>query len=311
MQTHDNEGVQINPNINDTSGIKLVGYARQTPMANQNSFTEVYDIGKNPSTNNAGLALWHAVMGIHASYDFYMYILKKGYVYKNGFKFQKISSIASATPSEWLSNALYAYGTYPANISTPQYWTLPDPALGPVIDSNCNYHPSHDCEKPFTTKQSLYPLGGNQLASYGMKYSPSCALDKYEQSQLNNLGLQGYVYTKLQSDPSFVNGFSNPNILMVANYSPMENFQSRPTWCTYWESVPMFDGTTADDVALGNYDTKNMTIRFDDNSIGNAPVPLYRAEVDINLNAFFNDWLIGNNLIEYKPPFFYLIDFLI
>ena len=44
-----------------------------------------------------------------------------------------------------------------------------------------------------------------------------------------------------------------------------------------------------------------MTVREEDDSITSMDVPCYKAEVTINLFSFFDNYLVANNYIEYKP----------
>ena len=284
--------------------IELVGIARTNAFGVNLSSpdTNPYVYGSpslHPITDAASKSISHAILGLQANRSFYLYMLSKGYVYKDGDISLK-SSIFDPVPLSWANaseDAVTITDFPPGAMSneTQNNFFIPHRDYH-FVDSVKAFDLS--VENPFATPmdadyeqwepKKLEILIPSLHPSYGRILSPTTRLNITKQEEIHNFYDSAFVYLYGTGEiggvaAEFPDPENNSDFLLikeeVQKYAPI---YITPTWCEDWR-----------------------TVWFDDKPISsdNPPTndaPAYKATIKIDLEKFFEQFLKGNNIIEYN-----------
>jgi hypothetical protein len=296
----ENNKVTINENITKDTSIVAIGQAmshfyRNSPFVPGGALYP--DFNSNPESQGASRALIHAMLGIHASYEFYFYMLAKGYIYKDNHSpsIGPGSLDAFASPFLWFDTLRHiaTCGSYPSLTQG----TFVIPSHGHLVKSNCEYNFIQDCDNPFgyvngerqwmVQEPTIAPGGGMvNRRNYGTKLSPSCNLSKDQQLHLNNLGANMYLLVANGAAGDY-SGISKESLMAhISRYSPLNNFAMQPAWCREWSSAYYTQVALEEHAILSNTESNI--------------APIYDAVIEVALNEYF-DYLINVGLIESNP----------
>ena len=214
----------------------------------------------NPTTTAAKRALVNASMAMYASEEFYVYMLSKGYVYKD------VPSYATEPPINWVESVRQEieeeFDVPSAIIDNVEQLVIVDK---PITDGFGN--PDTVPEGETIIRDVLLP---EKHPAYGTKYDPS--------SQSALATQEGY-YEKLEQGV----------LQSVGGFQPQDFPSQKAPWAQTWKAV------WTEDISIGvNQEEFN-----NDNSSANLEAPVYAGEIKIHAEQFIVNFLEPKGLVEH------------
>jgi hypothetical protein len=215
----------------------------------------------NPTTTAAKRALVNASMAMYASEEFYVYMLSKGYVYKD------VPSYATEPPINWVESVRQEiqeeFDIPSAIIDKVEHNVLQNKE---IVDAfgNVDYVPEGT---ETYIRDILLP---EKHPAYGTKYDPS------SQSALTT---QEAYYEKLEQGV----------LQSVGGFKPQNFASQKAPWANSWKAVWAEDASSA----------VNQEESGNNNSSANLTAPVYAGEIKIHAELFILSFLEPMGLVEH------------
>ncbi len=214
----------------------------------------------NPTTTAAKRALVNASMAMYASEEFYVYMLSKGYVYKD------VPSYATEPPINWVESVRQ---------EIEKEFDIPSA----IID---NVEQLVIVNKPITDafgKTDFVPVGETVIRDVLLPEKHPAYGTKYDPSSQSALSTQEGYYEKLDQGV----------LQSVAGFQPQDFPSQKAPWAATWKAVWAEDAS----IAVNQEESGN------NNSSVNLTAPVYAGEIKIHAEQFIVNFLEPKGLVEH------------